>query len=161
MPVFTDKQKARIDRKLKAKQDYASKVKVKTSTLIPEDVYPDEPPPPGKDFRFTVKKGTKEVQGLAGYYKPEKAIYVYGIGDKSVEKEPMLDRAHARIKNKSMDASMVRGALEKIAKMYPKAKTLLGDRITGAKANLDRSQVFSLDKIRKVGRMARKVRRVL
>lgn len=147
----------RIAKRLAEKKAYAEKVKVKTQPL--RNVYavgkekPDE-----SGFTFSVKKGPKEAVGSGSYNPGEGKVKIDFIGDASkLGGGQDLGEMHQDVKGSVMDPGMIKGALEKVKKIYPKAKELVGERVTGAHAqNLFGSgmQKFNL------GRMARYAKEV-
>ena len=146
--IFSTK---RIERKLAAKKAHADRVRVK---LTPAPDAPSRGIYDNKVFKFNVKKGSKEVLGTGTYGKADKAVYIDYVGDKKTHKIGTTSATHEKIKNKAMDPAMIKGALKKLKKIFPKAETVEGGRITGAHTKGTKSnQVFNIGA--RVGKLAK------
>lgn len=146
----------RIARKLAEKKAYADKVRVKIEPVSNPYLKPGEKPD-YSGFTFSVKRGSKEVLGSGHYSRPDKAVDIGAIFEpKSFGKAGTLEDAHPLAKGTSMDPGMIRGALEKVKKIFPKAETLEGMRVTGMRAKNflagEAMQRFSLAKAAKLAR---------
>lgn len=145
----------RIARRLAEKKAYAEKTKVKLEPITNPYLNPGEKPMYSA-FRFSVQKGPKQVVGQGHYDRQEKKIDIGSVFEpKAFEKTGTLEDAHAIAKGTSMDPGMIRGALEKVKKIFPKAETLEGMRATGMRAKnvlSDSMQRFSLAKAAKLAR---------
>lgn len=135
-------QEQRISRKLAKKAAQATKTKLK---LFPER---DEI---GKFYRFKAKRGTESVVGTLGYDKPSRSIQIGYVGKRRPEGSESSNQLHSKVKNKTMSRRFIEGSLKELKKRFPKAETVGGVRVTGAKTRFrEGHQEFKLPKLEKV-----------
>lgn len=146
----------RIERRLQAARDRASRVKIKEITGHPGSTSAV------REFSITKGVSPSPVRISARYSKPFKTLEILSMGKGSPRTGATLQQEHAKVRGRVFNPKELRAAVQEARRRFPKAEEVFGLRDTGVRGqringNIQRINLSRLGQIaKKIGRTGQK-----